>query len=189
MARDYDVSALGLAPWQGLPLDSAGRWKVSLADEISSLPFHTFNPTWWPAQEQRVGQWLWPAPGWKLHTSVWTRLTGQLVHHFMLHTHPKVLIRGKYQKTSTQCGNPKLGILSGYLHKLGRQDSKDIGSCKSITPFPSIGPRTKNPLLAIWISKVWILWNGLLHIHIVNSWLKQLGLSLPPNYEISILGT
>ena len=43
MARDYDVSALGLAPWQGLPLDSAGRWKVSLADEISSLPFHTFK--------------------------------------------------------------------------------------------------------------------------------------------------
>ena len=56
MARDYDVSALGLAPWQGLPLDSAGRWKVSLADEISSLPFHTFNPRWWPAQEQRAGQ-------------------------------------------------------------------------------------------------------------------------------------
>ena len=27
MARDYDVSALGLALWQGLPLDSAGRWK------------------------------------------------------------------------------------------------------------------------------------------------------------------
>ena len=43
MARDYDVSALGLAPWQGLPLDSAGRWKVSLADEISSVPFHTFK--------------------------------------------------------------------------------------------------------------------------------------------------
>ena len=43
MARDYDVSALGLALWQGLPLDSAGRWKVSLADEISSLPFHTFK--------------------------------------------------------------------------------------------------------------------------------------------------
>ena len=56
MARDYDVSALGLAPWQGLPLDSAGRWKVSLTDEISSLPFHTFNPRWWPAQEQRAGQ-------------------------------------------------------------------------------------------------------------------------------------
>ena len=56
MARDYDVSALGLALWQGLPLDSAGRWKVSLADEISSLPFHTLNPTWWPAQEQRAGQ-------------------------------------------------------------------------------------------------------------------------------------
>ena len=46
MARDYDVSALGLVPWQGLPLDSAGRWKVSLADEISSLPFHALNPTW-----------------------------------------------------------------------------------------------------------------------------------------------
>ena len=43
MARDYDVSALGLAPWQGLPLDSAGRWKVSLADEISSLAFHTLK--------------------------------------------------------------------------------------------------------------------------------------------------
>ena len=43
MARDYDVSALGLALWQGLFLDSAGRWKVSLADEISSLPFHTFK--------------------------------------------------------------------------------------------------------------------------------------------------
>ena len=56
LASDYDVSALGLAPWQGLPLDSAGRWKVSLADEISSLPFHTFNPTWWPAQEHRAGQ-------------------------------------------------------------------------------------------------------------------------------------
>ena len=52
MARDYDVSALGLAPWQGLPLDSAGRWKVSLADEISSLPFHTYNPRWWPAQTE-----------------------------------------------------------------------------------------------------------------------------------------
>ena len=43
MARDYDVSALGLALWQGLPLDSAGRWKVSFADETSSLPFHTFK--------------------------------------------------------------------------------------------------------------------------------------------------
>ena len=43
MARDYDVSALGLTPWQGLPLDSEGRWKVSWADEISSLPFHTFK--------------------------------------------------------------------------------------------------------------------------------------------------
>ena len=56
MARDYDVSALGLALWQGLPLDSAGRWKVSLGDEISRLPFHTLNPRWWPAQEQRAGQ-------------------------------------------------------------------------------------------------------------------------------------
>ena len=36
MARDYDVSALGLALWQGLPLDSAGMWKVSLAYDISS---------------------------------------------------------------------------------------------------------------------------------------------------------
>ena len=42
----------------------------------------------------------------------------------MLHTHPKVLIRGKYQKTSTQCGNPKSAILSSYLHKLGCKDSK-----------------------------------------------------------------
>ena len=37
MARDYDVSALGLAPWQGLPLDSAGRWKVSFADETQAF--------------------------------------------------------------------------------------------------------------------------------------------------------
>ena len=50
------LGALVLAPWQGLPLDSAGRWKVSLADEISSLPLHTLNPTWWQAQEQRAGQ-------------------------------------------------------------------------------------------------------------------------------------
>ena len=42
----------------------------------------------------------------------------------MLHTHPKVLIWGKYQKTSTQCGNPKSAILSSYLHKLGCKDSK-----------------------------------------------------------------
>ena len=27
--------------------------------------------------------------------------------------------------------------MSGYLHKLGCQDSKDIGSCKSITHFPA----------------------------------------------------
>ena len=42
----------------------------------------------------------------------------------MLHTLPKVLIWGKYQKTSTQCGNPKSAILSSYLHKLGCKDSK-----------------------------------------------------------------
>ena len=48
MARDYDVSALGLALWQELFLDSAGRWEVSLADKISSLLFHTFNPTRMP---------------------------------------------------------------------------------------------------------------------------------------------
>ena len=56
MARDYGVCALGLAPWQGLTLDSAGRWKVSLADEILSLPFHTFktNVVASPSKEGRT---------------------------------------------------------------------------------------------------------------------------------------
>ena len=53
MVRDLVVGALGLAPRQTA---AAGRWKVGLADEISSLPFHTYNPRWWPAPEQRAGQ-------------------------------------------------------------------------------------------------------------------------------------
>ena len=56
MARDYDVSALGLAPWQGLTLDSTGRWKVRLADEISSLPFHTFIKTKMVASSSTEGR-------------------------------------------------------------------------------------------------------------------------------------
>ena len=35
-----------------------------------------------------------------------------------------MLISGKYQKTITQSGNFKVGILPGYHHELGCQDSK-----------------------------------------------------------------